>query len=186
MEIEMKLKVTEEEFKAYLEHVKIIGTSRKEKEQHDIYFSPESPNFFGKEENDECLRIRIQKDKKILSYKKIMFGSTTENIHLIEHESTFEDLDEMLKILEAIHIHEVIRLNKKRISYLYKNAIEISFDIVEELGYFIELEVIDKQMNIKDANHLLMNSIKELGLHIENRDLTGYANALYNLKYREK
>lgn len=41
-------------------------------------------------------------------------------------------------------------------------------------------------LKILEANRLLMDTVKDLGLDINNRDLTGYANALYNLKYRNK
>ena len=186
MEIEIKLKTTTEIFEKTKLRLEKEGTKKKEKEQHDIYFSPVNPNFFGKEENDECLRIRIQNEKYILSYKKIIFGNKEEDIHLIEHETTFENLEEMKKLLACLNIHEVITLNKKRMSYIYQDTIEISLDEVEDLGYFIELEIINPNTEISTSNKLLKDTIKKLGLDIEQRDKTGYANALYKLKHSIK
>lgn len=186
MEVEIKLKVNKNTWIATKETLEKIGTNKKEKEQHDIYFSPENPNFFEKIENDECLRIRIQKDKYILGYKKIIFGTNKDEIHLIEHETEVQDLEQMKNILASVNIHEVITLKKKRISYIYKDIIEISLDEVKDLGYFIELEIIDKTMDIKKANQLLKESIKELNLDEKDRDQMGYANELYNLKCRNK
>lgn len=186
MEVEIKLKVTEEIWKKTKEKLEKEGTNKKEKTQHDIYFSPVEPNFFGKEENDECLRIRVQKDKYILGYKKIIFGNTKQETHLIEHETMIENLNQMKSILENLHIHEIITLEKKRITYIYKNQIEISFDEVKDLGFYIELEVIDKKLEIKLANQLLKKTLENLDLDENDRDQIGYANALYNLKYRSK
>lgn len=184
MEIEIKLKVTEQMWEKVKDKIEKEGTNKKENHQHDIYFSPENPNFFGKEENDECLRVRVQKGKYILGYKKIIFGETKEDIHLIEHETEFQDLEQMKLILESVHIHEVITLLKERVSFIYKNDIEISFDKVKDLGFFIELEIVNKNLEIKEANQRLIQALRELGLDESDVDRTGYANALYNLKYR--
>lgn len=186
MEIEIKLKVTKNMFEEVKSKLEKEGKRKKEKEQHDIYFSPENPNFFGKEENDECLRIRIQNDKYIFCYKKIIFGNQEEDIHLIEHETVFESLEEMKKILACLNIKEVITLHKKRISYIYQEIAEISFDEVDDLGYFIELEILDSKENVEQANIKLQQIMKTLGLNKEDRDLTGYANALYQKKQAEK
>lgn len=184
MEIEIKLKTTKETFKKYLEKLESIGENKKIKEQHDIYFSPEEPNFFGKVENDQCLRIRIQNNQYILSYKSIIFGEKETDIHLIEHETVVENLEETKNILKSLNINEIITLNKKRISFFYLNTFEISFDEVEDLGYFIEIEIIDSTLEVEEANKRLINLINEWKLDIKDRDLIGYANALYDLKYR--
>jgi len=69
---------------------------------------------------------------------------------------------------------------KQRDSYIYKNIFEISLDKVEELGYFVEIEIYDKNIPIKEANQLLLNFIKEIGLDITKRNLKGYSYLMYD------
>lgn len=70
-EIEIKLEITKDEYDKLLSYLLKNGSNHTKKEQNDIYFSPKYRPFFGEEINEECLRIRVMKDKKILSYKRI-------------------------------------------------------------------------------------------------------------------
>lgn len=72
------------------------------------------------------------KDKNILSYKKIYFGATTDDIHLEEHETEITDL-----------------------------------------GYFVEIEMLDSNLSIQEANAKLNEVVTELGLDISKRNLDG-------------
>jgi len=77
----------------------------------------------------------------------------------------------------------VCEVKKNRDSFIYQNIFEISLDFVEGLGYFIEIEIYDKTIPIKEANQLLLNFIKEMNLDITRRNLKGYSYLMYE---REK
>ena len=57
---------------------------------------------------------------------------------------------------------------------------EISLDLVENLGYFIEIEVYDKELPIREANKLLLEFIEQLNLDITKRNLKGYSYLMYD------
>lgn len=136
-EIEIKLEITADIYRKLFKRLSVESSSYKQKEQKDIYFSPEAFPFFGGNIDNECLRIRILEDKSILSYKKIFFGKSDEDIHIKEHETEVVDLEQTKKILQSLRINEVLTLHKIRNTFIYKDIFEIALDEVDDLGYFI-------------------------------------------------
>lgn len=185
-EIEIKLEITEKDYEKYLSLLLENGSSHTKKEQNDIYFSPKYRPFFGGDIDDECLRVRIMNDKYILSYKKIFFGNSDEDIHLEEHESEVSNLEQVIKILECLGIEKVLTLHKVRNSFIYQDIFEISLDNVFDLGYFIEIEVKNNTLSVGDANQKLKELTSSLGLSFSSRNLDGYANMLYEKLYGKK
>lgn len=183
IEIEAKLEIEKEKYEELLQYFNKENTKHSNKKQYDIYFSPENPMFFGGEIDDECIRIRIQKDKYILCYKKIHFGENESDIHIVEYETEVSNLEATINILQGVRINKICEVKKNRDSFIYRNIFEISLDFVESLGYFIEIEVYDKTIPIKEANQLLLNFIKEMNLDITRRNLKGYSYLMYE---REK
>lgn len=180
IEIEIKLEIEENQYKDLYNTLKNESSKYMHKEQHDIYFSPENPKFFGGNIDDECIRIRIQKDKYILCYKKIYMGNYEEDIHIVEHETEVSNLEATINILKGVRINKICDLIKERDSFIYKNIFEISLDNVKDLGYFIEIEIYDKNIPINEANQLLLNLVKELNLDITRRNLKGYSYLMYD------
>lgn len=126
------------------------------------------------------------KDKYILSYKKIYFGRSVDDIHLEEHESDVSNLEQTIKILECLDIERILTLHKIRDSFMYEDIFEISLDNVFDLGYFIEIEVKDEKLSVKEANRKLADLVSSLELSLFNRNLDGYANMLYRKLYDKK
>ena len=180
IEIEIKLEIEKSKYNELLFLFEKENIEYKTKKQHDIYFSPENPKFFGGDIDDECVRIRIQKVKYILCYKKIFFGKTEEDTHIIEYETEVSDLEATINILKGVRINKICDLIKQRDSFIYKNMFEISLDLVEDLGYFIEIEIYDKELPIREANKLLLKFIQELNLDITKRNLKGYSYLMYD------
>lgn len=184
-EIEIKLEITKEKYEELVNLFVEKAKNYKEKEQNDMYFSPQANPFFGNDVNDECLRIRVLKDKNILSYKKIFFGESEADIHLEEHETEIADLEQTKKILSCLNISEVLTLQKLRKTFVYQDIYEIALDQVKDLGYFIEIEIKDDSLSVVDANEKLKSIVCELGLDISKRNLDGYANMLYDKLYKD-
>lgn len=179
IEIEAKLEIDKEKYEELITFFNKDNSKHKNKRQYDIYFSPENPKFFGEDIDDECIRIRIQKDKYILCYKKIYFGEDAQDIHIAEYETEISNLDATINILKGVRIDKVCEVKKNRDSYIYNNLFEVSLDFVEELGYFIEIEIYDKKIPVKEANQILLNFIKEMDLDITRRNLKGYSYLMY-------
>ncbi len=179
IEIEVKLEIEQTKYQELLEYFKNKNVKHTNKKQHDIYFSPENPQFFGGNIDDECIRIRIQKDRYILCYKKIYFGEKESDIHIAEYETEVSELEATINILKGIRINKVCEVKKNRDSFIFKDVFEISLDEVEGLGYFIEVEIYNKTIPIKEANKLLLEFIKEMNLDITRRNLKGYSYLMY-------
>ena len=137
------------------------------------------PKFFGDKIDDECIRIRIQNDKYILCYEKIVFGTGEKDTHILEYETQVSDLEATINILKGARINKICEVKKNRDIFIYKNIFEISLDKVENLGYFIEIEVIDKKISIKESNDLLIEIINEMNLDMRKRNLKGYSYLMY-------
>lgn len=179
IEIEIKLEIEEKKYINLLNYFQKESIKHINKKQHDIYFSPENPKFFGDNIDDECIRIRIQKDKYILCYKKIYFGQQESDTHIVEYETEVSNLQATINILKGVRINKVCEVKKNRDSFIFKDIFEISLDKVENLGYFIEIETYDKNLPIKEANKLLLNFVKEMNLDITKRNLKGYSYLIY-------
>ena len=93
---------------------------------------------------------------------------------------TREAVMDTINILKGVRINKVCDLIKERDSFIYKNLFEISLDKVKDLGYFVEIEVYDKNIPINEANQLLLNFVKELNLDITRRNLKGYSYLMYD------
>ena len=180
IEIEMKLEIEKNKYNELLTFFKTENVKHVKKKQHDIYFSPENPKFFGGEIDDECIRIRVEKNKYILCYKKIYFGNDESDIHITEYETEVSNLEATINILKGVRINKICDLIKQRDSFIYKNMFEISLDLVEDLGYFIEIEIYDKELPIREANKKLLKFIQELNLDITKRNLKGYSYLMYD------
>lgn len=179
IEIEVKLQIESEQYHNLLKYFKKECSKHTRKEQHDVYFSPENPSFFGGDIDDECIRIRIQKDKYILCYKKIFWGENESDIHIAEYETEVSNLEATTNILKGVRINKICEVKKNRDSFIYKDIFEISLDEVKGLGYFIEVEIYDKNIPVKEANQLLLEFISEMHLDITKRNLKGYSYLMY-------
>ena len=89
----------------------------------------------------------------------------------------------MINILKGVRINKICDLKKQRDCFIYKDMFEISLDLVEDLGYFIEIEIYDKDLPIREANKMLLDFVKELNLDITKRNLKGYSYLMYDKMY---
>lgn len=184
IEIEMKYKITKKIYDEIIEYFKIENIKAEVEKQNDIYFSPIHFPFLGGEIDNECLRLRILENKNILSYKRFIPPTNNEPDHCIEHELEISDTEKLKLILKDLRIKEEFTLKKERKIFIYKNNIEISLDIIDHLGYFIELEII-KHENINEAVNEINGFIKKFKITESMRNYDGYSYLLFNEKNKE-
>lgn len=184
IEIEMKYKITQKIYDEIIEYFRNENIKAEVEKQNDIYFSPSHFPFLGGEIDNECLRLRILESKNILSYKKFIPPTNNEPAHCIEHELEISDTEKLKLILNDLRIKEEFTLKKERKIFIYKNNIEISLDIVDHLGYFIELEII-KHENINEVVNEINGFIKKFKITESMRNYDGYSYLLFNEKNKE-
>jgi predicted adenylyl cyclase CyaB len=173
MEIEIKLQLSEEQFNLIKARLETDDINYRFQKQEDIYFAK-----YGKLNNTEGLRIRLENSKAFLHFKKIFFGATELDTHIQEFKTEISDPEQLKLILQMFDINEVLTINKSRYIYKYKDFFEISLDSVEDLGYFIEIEIL-KNENIRKTNIAINKIIDELKLDIAQRNFDGYSNLMY-------
>ena len=149
-EIEIKLNVNEKEYNRILNIIRKNSINKSKVDQIDTYYALNT--------NNEWLRIRNEDGKYIFNYKKKI-----DNSHYEKYDVLIDNYSKLDKILMSLGIEKKGTINKERESYIYKDKYEFSFDNVENVGLFIEIEVINKSNNFdKDICELLniMNDIK--------------------------
>lgn len=181
IEIEMKYRITKEIYDKIIDRFKKENIKPKVESQNDIYFSPIHFPFLGGEIDNECLRLRILENKNILSYKKFIPSTNEEPAHCIEHELEIFDPEKLKLILNDLRIKEEFTLKKERKKFIYKRNIEISLDMVDSLGYFIELEIINHE-NVKESINDINEFTKEFQITESMRNFDGYSYLLFNEK----
>ena len=159
IEMEIKVKLSKEEYNNLYEIMDYKAKYIKDSKQQDVYYQPE---YFNANMN-KWLRIRLSGNKKILTYKKL-----DNKMYCEEYEVEINNSDNMDKILLSIGLKKITEVIKSRRIYSYLDKYEVSLDHVENLGYFIEIEVKEKITDYsKEYDELLKNS-KKIGINLNN------------------
>jgi adenylate cyclase class 2 len=129
--------------------------------EHDIYYNAPHRDFGV---TDEAMRVRYTNDHAVVTYKGAKIQKSglkaREELNIaVESGPVFET---MLARLGFVRTAEV---NKWRENYRYESAM-ISLDTVDELGTFVEIEVIAESDNTDAASQIEKIS-KEIGVHGE-------------------
>lgn len=167
IELEVKIKVDENEWDRVINIVKNNSDFIKEENHQATYFYPKYRDFLN-----EWLRVRNENGKYILNYKR------KENKYCDEFETIIDNFENLAKILKCLNFEILGKINKKRSKYLYKNKYEISFDEVDNIGKFIEIEVINKEEPIENEYNNLINLIKKFKIDLNLIDNKRYADYL--------
>jgi len=173
--IEIEITVNIENSKPLIEFLKKNAEFKKEKHQVDEYFSPAHRNFIGVRPVKEWLRLRDEGGKYSINYKNWHYDDDPEkSSYCDEYETKVEDLDKIKKILEALDFKSLVKVDKLRKTWIYKDY-EIDVDSVKELGDFVEIEYIGKEeVDPKKTTDEMVDFLKKLGCGKIKRDYIGY------------
>lgn len=138
-EIEIKLKVNQDEYFRILDIIKKNSIEKGNANQIDTYY-----NLIDKEFDQEWLRVRNENGKYIFNYKKKIDNSNYE-----KYDVLIDNINNLNIILNALGVKSIGTINKIRMIYIYKDKYEFSFDIVKDIGMFIEIELINKSDNFE-------------------------------------
>ena len=123
------------------------------------------------------MRIGERGNKKILNYK-----NWHNNIYCDEYEVEIDNSDNLNKIFNILGLEKIaIIYKKKKKTFFYLDKYEIALDHVQELGYFIEIEVKKYSKNPLEEYDDLLKKAKTLNLNLDNIDKKGYP---YHIIYK--
>lgn len=172
LEIELKLPlVNSKEVEAFLNKE---ATFRYESLQHDRYFNAPHRNFLADSDNvNEWFRVRLTGDKAQINYKDFQPHDSNIKTHCKEYEADVSSYDQLAHILEALNFTKLIDVKKTRKAWDYMDT-EVSIDLVEGLGEYIELEYKGKPTDVQTARAHLFAVLKKLGAKTGELDTRGY------------
>ena len=166
-EIEIKLKVDKSEHERILNLVKNTAKYKNTVKQIDIYYRLKDKNSW--------LRTRNENGKCIFNLKKKI-----NNSHYEKYDVLIDNLNNLNKILQELNVNELGTIVKERTIYVYENKYEFSFDNVESIGLFIEIEVINQIDNFEKDTYNLLNLMKELKIDLNMIERRKYIDYLVN------
>lgn len=155
-EIEIKLKVDKEEYTRILDIIKKHSTNKGNVNQIDTYYT-----LIDKEFNQEWLRVRNENGKYIFNYKKKI-----DNSHYEKYDVLIDNVNNLNIILNALGVKSIGTINKNRMIYIYKAKYEFSFDITEDIGMFIEIELINKSDDFEKDFCDLLKVLEDLKIDL--------------------
>ena len=181
-EVEIKVCVDEEVFLRIKSKIKHEAEYTGQKKQNDVYFTPQNRNFMDEKYPYEWLSIRKRGEASILNYKHFYPEGAEKHSHCDEYEVHIDDSDALHNIFSSIGINNLITVKKTRETYILENKYEVAFDIVEQLGHFIEIELIESCSDAIDGKKLILNLLTNWGVSEQNIDHRGYPFLLYEKK----
>ena len=102
------------------------------------------------------------------------------NSHYEKYDVLIDNLNNLNKILQELNVNELGTIVKERTIYVYENKYEFSFDNVESIGLFIEIEVINQIDNFEKDTYNLLNLMKELKIDLNMIERRKYIDYLVN------
>jgi len=140
-------------------------------EEWDLYFVHPVRNFAR---TDEALRIRRKKDFYAITYKGPKIDQTTKTRHEIELPlgDTAEVALQWVELLKALGFSPLAEVRKSRRKAWVKwdnRQVEVSLDRVEQLGAFVELELVVEPAELEAAKAVVASLAERLGLRNSER-----------------
>lgn len=169
IETEIKIKLTENEFKYLDSFMSDNAKFLNESNHHDIYYEPSYRKFLTEDKINEWLRIGERGNKKILTYKNYH-----NNNYCDEYEVEIDDSSNLDKIFNVLGLSKIGVVDKKRKTYFYLDKYEVSLDFVNTLGYFIEIEVKKIETNQQEEYDRLLKVAKDINLNLDNIEIRRY------------
>lgn len=173
LEIELKFPLTNA--KSAAEYLDLEAQFVREVFQYDVYFVPVHRNFIADIENVcEWLRVRVESDGTAsFNYKNWLPHDEKVKTHCTEYETYVSSFDQLQKILLALNFNQLVEVKKTRKTWRLGEA-EVSIDLVQNLGEFVELEYKGDGLDVDGARSYLLAILSRIGAEVTSADLKGY------------
>ncbi len=141
----------------------------------DYYFDNLNKSFLfdspqGYKDALEFLRLRVTDKNSVLCYKKRNVDKDGKTLDVQEVETIVADSSKVMEILKSIGFIQKACIKKTRQIYLVENIFEIVIDKVEDLGVFVEIELVN---DIQDVS-VGMSNIYDLLRKIEIKEFKSF------------
>lgn len=181
-DIEIELKLPLQNAATIIRFLTKEAAFKYEASQYDVYYNPPHRNFLKDRDNVyEWLRLRRFGDKAQITYKDWVPHEAQVKTHATEYETDIASYDQLTKILHALDFKELIVVRKLRKAWGYMDS-EVSIDVVDELGTFIEIEYKGELENVMEAREHLDAVLKKIGAKTGELDTRGYPYLLLEKK----
>lgn len=179
-EVELKAALTEQQAGVLPTHLFALGFRERDKlRETDVYFNGDQNRDFRK--TDEGLRLRTCRNlitgatETLMTYKgpKTDLRSSTRK----EYETTVGDLNAAQNLLQALGFAPVYTVDKTRQTFSRGN-ITACLDRVENLGSYLELEILQESENQDEAVDRLLMLLDRLEISREALSRESYLECL--------
>ncbi|MDZ4817878.1 MAG: class IV adenylate cyclase [Planctomycetota bacterium] len=167
MPIEVELKFRVDELALVEQQVRLLGgTFGPPEVQSDLYLAHPQRDFA---QTDEAFRIRQVGAANMVTYKGPKLDATTKTRREIEVPFASGDAaaDQLRSLLEALSFRPVLQVRKQRrtakLEY-HAMEVEVVLDEVDQLGTYVELEVLCESDQAEPAKEAVLALASELGL----------------------
>ncbi len=164
-EVEQKYRVADlESFEQRLTTLQAVAGPPEE--QVDTYFSHPQRDFAT---TDEALRIRRIGDRNLITYKGPKLDATTKTRREMELElepgqPAGERWRGLLTALGFRGVADVRKLRRTAPIFWEETALEITLDIVDNVGTFVEIETLASESELDSARRRIQAVAESLGL----------------------
>jgi len=180
LEVETKVKLYDSDVPKLREKIKEIAKLKKRGQKADDYFAIQKKGYPKK-----AFRFRTTKNGVEVTFKRHLKKYWTKEV-VVKKEFEFtlagkDEKEDLLELFKDFGFEEWVRKIKRNETYAYKKNKEISIEInhVKHLGYFMEIEYLCQESNVKKAIRQITNLLKELEIDFNQIDNTGYTKMLW-------
>lgn len=171
---EIEIQVNIEKNESLINFLKKNATFKGKVHQVDDYFTPPHRDFLKPRPVKEWLRLRSSDNSQFITYKHWHFDDQGKSHYCDEYETRIDDLNQTRKILKVLNFIHLVRVDKKRKTWLYKDY-KITFDSVDKLGDFVEIEYQGKNYESPDKiTQEMVRFLKKRGCGVLKRNYVGY------------
>lgn len=171
---EVEIQVNVANIKPLLKFLQEKAKFISEEREIDEYFTPKHRNFVKTAPVDEWLRLRSANGKYSINYKFWHRDKGGKTNHCTEHQTRFDDIEQMHSILKVLDFKSVVKVDKKRKKYHYKNY-EIVIDKVVGLDQTVEIEFKgETDKTPKQITQEMIKFLQDLGVGKMKRSYQGY------------
>jgi adenylate cyclase class 2 len=140
-------------------------------QEADVYFAHPARDYA---KTDEALRLRRTGEACFITYKGPKIDATTKTRREIElplpaAPTTLAAWSELLEALGFRPVAEVRKSRRKAMVPWQGQRIEASLDEVQQVGTFVELELVAEAGQVEEAKARIASLAKELGLSVSER-----------------
>lgn len=181
-EIEVKLRIDDADFFSQMvSEMELNYEKLEEVYQHDVYYSPITENYMEEEYPYKWFRLRYLSDGgSEICFKHFYPEGAERHLYCNEYQTRVSESEAITKILSELGMQIIAEVEKRRITYRYGRYL-VSFDIVKNLGNFVEIEVENVKFDEIKERKLLDSILEELRLSTYPVDLRGYPYLIYSL-----